>query len=164
MSTMFARRLGVLTACVLGFLLVLGVVQAGAAGSTQVLKFRNGKQTQAAVGFNLNSNAAPPVGSSYIVTLTLLNGAPQFGKPVGAQVGRVLLDCTILSLSGPSGDGICSGIAHVPNGYFTFGGNGAFSNSKAGYYAITGGVGAYANARGQIKTTHGNGATVTLYT
>ena len=161
---MVARRLGVLTACVLGFALVLGVVQAGAAGPSQVLKFRNGKQTAVGVGFNVNSNAAPPVGSSYVVTLTLLNGAPQFGKPTGAQVGRVLLDCTILSVSTPNGDGICSGIAHVPNGYFTFGGSGAFSTAKADYYAITGGVGPYANARGQIKTTHGHGATVTLYT
>ena len=160
---MSGKRLGVLTAGVLGLVLLIGVAQAGAAGSTQVLKFRNGNQKAVGVGFNINSNAAPPIGSSYVVTITLINAAPQFGKPVGAQVGRVLLDCTILSVNYPNGDGICSGIAHVPDGYFTFDGNGAFSNPKAGYYAITGGVGHYAKDRGEIRTTHGNGATVTLY-
>ena len=158
---MSRKRLGVLTAGALGLVLMIGVVQAEAAGSTKVLKFHDGSQTQLGLGFNINSNAAPPIGSQYVVMITLLNGAPQFGKPTGARIGRVLVDCTILSASTPNGDGICSGIAHVPNGYFTFGGNGSFGN---GYFAITGGVGPYANARGEIKTTLGHGSTVTLTT
>ncbi len=111
--------------------------------------------TQAAVGFNINSNATPPVGSQYIITLDLINAAPQFGKPTGTIVGRALIDCTFLSVSSANGDGICSGIAHVPDGYFTFGGNGGFSNAKHGYWAITGGVGPYANDRGQLRTGGG---------
>ena len=158
---MSRKRLGMLTACALGLVLTIGVVQAGAAGSTQVLKFRDGNQNAVGVGLNINSNAAPPIGSQYVVTITLLNAVPQFGKPTGARIGRVLVDCAILSVSTPNGDGICSGIAHVPNGYFTFGGNGSFGN---GYFAITGGVGPYASARGEIKTTHGHGSTVTLTT
>jgi hypothetical protein len=156
---MSGKRLGVLTGSVLGLVLMIGVVQAGAAGSTQVLKFRNGQQSQVGVGFNINSNATPSIGSSFVVRITLINAAPQFGKPVGATVGRVLLECTILSVSSPNGDGICSGIAHVPDGYFTFGGSGGFGN---GYFAITGGVGPYAHDRGEIKTSNGHGATVTL--
>ena len=144
---MVVRRLGVLTACVLGLALLVGVVQAGAAGSTQVLKFRNGKTSFMGVGFDANNpNAIPPIGGQFVIRIRLVNAAPQFGKPVGAIVGRVLLDCTILSVDTPNGDGVCSGIAHVPNGYFTFGGNGAFNNAKVNYYAITGGVAAYAPA------------------
>ena len=153
---MSATRLGVLTACALGLVLMIGVIQAGAQGSAQMLKFHSGNQTQTAVGFNINSNAIPPVGSQYIITLALYNAAPQFGKPTGARIGRGLLDCTILSVSTANGDGDCAGIAHVPNGYFLFGGSGsAFNNSKHGYWAITGGVGPYANDRGQLKTGGG---------
>jgi hypothetical protein len=150
------KRLGVLGVFALGLTLMIGVVQAGAQGSTQVLKFHQGNQTQAAVGFNINSNATPPVGSQYIITLALYNAAPQFGRPTGARIGRALLDCTILSVNTANGDGNCTGILHVPDGYLTFGGSGsAFDNAKYGYWAITGGVGPYANDRGQLRTGGG---------
>ena len=162
---MFSKRLGALTILALGIVLSIGVVQASAAGSTQVLKFRSANQTYGAVGFNVNDpNAIPPVGGQFIVHIVLENGVPQFGKPTGARVGRVLLDCTFLTAAGfTGGDGICSGIAHVPDGYITFGGNGGFSNGKVNYYAITGGVGHYVNDRGEIRTVKGGGATITLY-
>jgi hypothetical protein len=159
---MSVRQLGVPTGCVLGLVLMIGVSQAGAAGSTQVLKFHPGHMTQTAVGFNINSNAAPPIGSQYVITVTLHNAAPQFGKPTGAQIGRVLIDCTFLSVNAPNGDGICTGIAHLPDGYVTFGGNGGFSNGKHGYWAVTGGVGHYARDRGQLRTGGGT-AVLTLY-
>jgi hypothetical protein len=159
---MSVSRLGVLTVCLLGLVSTAGVVQASAGGPTQVLMFHSGKQTQTAVGFNINSNTAPPVGSQYIITVVLHNAAPQFGKPTGAQIGRALIDCTFLSVSAPNGDGICSGIAHLPDGYVTFGGNGGFSNSKHGYWAVTGGVGHYAHDRGQLRTGGGT-AVLTLY-
>jgi len=153
---MSVKRLGAFTVSALALLLMIGVVQAGAQGSSQVLKFHQGNQTQAAVGFDINSNATPPVGSQYIITLALYNAAPQFGKPTGARIGRVLLDCTILSVNTASGDGDCTGIIHVPNGYLLFGGSGsAFTNAKHGYWAITGGVGPYANDRGQLRTGGG---------
>src|SRR5579859_5332702 len=101
---MSARRSAVLSISMFGVVLMFGAVDAGAAGSTTVLKFRNGNQTAVGVGFNVNSNATPPIGAQYVVTITLLNAAPQFGKPTGARVGRVLLDCTILSVSTPNGD------------------------------------------------------------
>ncbi len=96
----------------------------------------------------------------------LRNHGPQFGKPSGTAVGHVLIQCTVLSQS-PTIDGVCSGIAHVPNGYFTFGGDGIFQNgAKPNRWAITGGIGPYANARGQIVVVnHENGtstSTVTL--
>jgi hypothetical protein len=167
MRFMVAKRLGVLSGLFLGLVLMIGVVQAGAAGATKVLKFSNTHSQATGVGFNANSNATPPLGSSLIITIHLQNVGSQFGKPSGTVVGRVLLDCTILAVNSQFGDGICSGIAHVPNGFFTFGGNGGFSNAKVNYYAITGGIGPYANDRGEIKVTNGaNGnssAVVTLY-
>lgn len=165
---MSVKRLGVLTGCALGFVLMIGVVQAGAQSSKVVLRFADSGTQFSAVGFNANNpNAIPPVGASEIITIHLRNAAAQFGKPVGAVVGRVLIDCTVLVVNSPTDvDGVCTAIAHVPNGFFTFGGSGAFNNSRVNYWDITGGVGPYANDRGQIKVINsangGSTATVTL--
>lgn len=159
---MAAKRLGLVTTCLLGLLATIGVVQASAQGSTTVLKFHGAHMTQAGVGFNINSNAAPPLGSQYIVTVVLDNAAPQFGKPAGAQIGRALIDCTFLSLNAPNGDGICTGIAHLPNGFVTFDGSGLFANTKYQHWGVTGGVGPYAHDRGQLRTGGGT-AVLTLY-
>jgi hypothetical protein len=166
---MLAKRLGALTGFVLGLALI-GVVQASAAGSTTVLKFHDASSQFTGVGFNANDpNAVPPLGSRVVITVRLQNTGAQFGKPSGAIVGRVLLDCTVLVVDSSAHvlDGICDGIAHVPNGFFTFAGNGAFSNARVNHYAITGGVGPYAHDRGQIKvvnnTNGSSDATVTLF-
>jgi len=96
----------------------------------------------------------------------LRNVGSQFGKPSGAIVGRALLDCAVLAVNPPNIDALCNGVAHVPDGFITFSGNG-LSNTKVAYYDVTGGVGAYANDRGQIKVVSlangGSVATVTLY-
>lgn len=157
---MTLRRLAGLTGCLVGLGLMVGVVQAGANGSTQVLKFYSKGQTTG-IGFNVNSNAAPPLGANFVISGPLKNIGTQFGKPSGAIVGHFLLECTVLSETAESLDGLCNGIAHVPNGYITFGGNGPFAATKTNYYAITGGVGPYANDRGEIKSLN-SVATVTL--
>jgi len=166
---MSVRRLGVLSGALIGVVLLVGVVQAGAAGSVTVLKFHNPPGVSTGIGFNLNDpNAIPPLGSSIAIRARLENVGSQFGKPSGATVGRVLLQCTVLTDYSATGtiDGICNGIAHVPNGFLTFDGNGGFSNASVNFYAVTGGVGPYANDRGSIKVVnHKDGssdATVTL--
>ena len=162
---MSSKRLGVLSGSLICVALMIGVVQAAAATPTKVLKFFNPPGVQISVGFSENSNTPPPVGASQVIQVVLENVGSQFGKPSGTKVGHVLIDCTVL-LADPSAqrfDGICSGIAHVPDGYITFGGNGGFGNGKVNYYAITGGVGHYAKDRGEIRTVKGGGATVTLY-
>jgi len=168
MRFMSVKRLGVLTVCVLGLVLMIGVGQAGAAGSKKVLTFYNPPGHFTGIGFNANDpNAIPPVGAGFDITVLLKNVGTQFGKPKGTTVGRVLLDCTVLTVnpSAQAADGVCSGIAHVPDGYFTFGGNGGFSNARVNYYAITGGVGPYANDRGQIKVVNNkNGSSVATVT
>ena len=162
----FAKRLAVLSAAVVGVVLIFGVVQAGAAGPTKVLKFEDTPGTFTPIGFN--PNTLPPVGSRYVITVRLKNDGVQFGKPSGATVGRVLVECTVLAIvTAETADGNCFGIAHVPDGFFTFQGNGPLTNAKVNYWAITGGIGPYANARGQIKVTnHADGtsaAVVSLY-
>jgi hypothetical protein len=127
-----------------------------------VLKFDNSPAKVTIV----SPNSGPPgIGTSEVIAVVLRNHGAQFGKPSGTAVGHVLIDCTVLSLSG-NGDGVCSGIAHVPNGYFTFGGNGIFQNgAKPQHWAITGGVGPYANDRGQIVVTnHKNGSSTAVAT
>ena len=166
---MIAKRLGVLSLCAVGLMLMVGVVQAGATAPTTVLKFHDSPAVATAVGFDPNSNGPPPVGASQVLALRLENVGSQFGKPSGTKVGRVLIDCTIMAVddSAQTVDGNCLGIAHVPNGYFTFEGPGALNSQKIVYFAITGGVGPYANDRGQIKVVNNsNGssaATVMLY-
>jgi hypothetical protein len=168
MRLMSAMRLGVLAGCVLGLVLTAGVVEAGAAGSPTVLRFHDASSTTSVIGFNGNPNVAPPVGATFVIRNRLANVGSQFGKPSGTIVGRVLLECTVLVSDVPDNviDGICTGIAHLPDGFFTFDGSGVFNNAPVNYFAITGGVGPYANDRGQIKVvnskTGASNATVTL--
>jgi hypothetical protein len=160
--------MGALVVVMLGLLSVAGAGQAGAAGGTTVLKFHNTTSDFTGIGFNANDpNAVPPVGASFVITIKLKNIGTQFGKPSGTTVGRVLLDCNVLAVNSPTNlDGICDGIAHVPNGFFTFEGTGGLSNAKITRFAITGGVGPYASSRGQIKVVNNadgsSDATVTL--
>ena len=162
---MSVKRIGTLTAGLVAVVLAVGGIQADAQGSTRVLKFSNPPGTFTAIGFNGNSSAPPPVGSRAIIRVQLRNIGSQFGKPSGAIVGRALLDCAVLAVNPPNIDALCNGVAHVPDGFITFSGNG-LSNTKVAYYDITGGVGAYANDRGQIKVVSlangGSVATVTL--
>jgi hypothetical protein len=92
-------------------------------------------------------------GEEDILTLRLRNVGTQFGRPKGTTVGRALMTCTVMLVDRTKGtyDGNCLGIAHVPDGFFTFEGNGGLGKHRIVYYAITGGVGAYADSRGQIK-------------
>ncbi len=161
---MRATRFAVLGGC-LGLVLMVAALPAAAAGSTQVLKFENTAGVQTSIGFSPTSNAPPPIGASQVVSVVLRNTVPQFGKPAGAAIGHVHIDCTVLSVGGQSVDGTCSGIAHVPNGYLTFGGDGIFQNNRVNLWAITGGVGPYAFARGEIAVTnHPNGSSNAVVT
>ena len=159
-------RIGTVSAGLIAGALAVGVIQAGAQGSTRNLKFSNPPGTFTGVGFPTTGNAVPPVGSRAIISVRLRNVGSQFGKPSGAIVGRALLDCTVLAVNPPNIDALCSGVAHVPDGFITFSGNG-LGNTKVTYYDVTGGVGAYANDRGQIKVVSlangGSVATVTLF-
>ena len=120
------------------------LVPAGTASSTAtVLRFKD-----AQTSFVLSPQGAPAVGSRLILTKTLYNAAPQFGKAKGARVGSVEVLCTIVSMSRAQ----CSVTAHVPNGEIVAMGamkitdNGLSRNT----FAIVGGAGAYSAARGIV--------------
>lgn len=163
------RRMRGLVVSAVGWLLAVGVVQAGAASPSKVLKFDDTPTVATSVGFDPNSSAPPPIGAHQIIGLRLENAGSQFGKSTGTKVGRVLIDCTVMSVDAARElvDGNCFGIAHVPNGFFTFEGNGGLTGARIAHWAVTGGVGPYADDRGEITVVNNaNGssvATVTLY-
>ena len=164
---MFVRRLGALGGAFLVTCFAASATQAGAAGPARVLRFDDPGGTTTGIGFDFGSNVTPPVGTRFVIAVTLENGIAQFGKPVGAIVGRARLDCSILTEPTPEElDGNCVGIAHVPDGFITFDGW-PFAGQGTQHYAITGGVGPYATDRGQIVSVdEKNGrssVTVSLY-
>jgi hypothetical protein len=134
----------------IALLLIAGVAQAGARNPTRVLRFYDTVGVDTLVG---SPNGKPAIGGEDILTLRLRNIGTQFGRPKGTTIGRALMTCTVMLVDRTKGtyDGNCAGIAHVPGGFFTFEGNGALGKHRIAYYAITGGVGAYADARGQIE-------------
>ena len=109
-----------------------------------ILRFRLGPITAT------SSTTTPlPVGSRIAITAVLSNRGRQFKKPSGAVVGRMLIECTVL-VATP--DGICAGIAHLPDGFFTFAGSGPFTRSTVKHWAITGGIGPY-DGTGEMTVT-----------
>ena len=145
---------------------LVGVGSAAASSPSRVLKFNSVSGQFTAVGFSGNPNVPPPIGTTFVGAITLYNQVAQFGKPAGVRVGSVELKCTEASYL----RSICEGVAHVPDGFLTFSGASLNNNGPVSWYAITGGVAAYATARGEIKTTNVGGqnsnkstAVVTLY-
>ena len=135
----------------IALLLIVAVVQASARNPTRVLRFYNTAGVDTLVGGSRSGK--PAIGGQDILTLQLRNVGTQFGRPKGTTVGRALMTCEVMLVDRTQGayDGNCFGIAHVPDGFFTFEGNGALGKHRIAYYAITGGVGAYADTRGQVK-------------
>jgi hypothetical protein len=89
----------------------------------------------------------PKVGSRIIFEDVMYNRGAQFGKPAGARVGRAEGVCTLIHVPKPAAQ--CVITAHAPDGEIVVVGEGD-PGGKLMNYAITGGVGAYANARGTV--------------
>lgn len=161
---MSARRFGAVLVCLFGIGLASGVAQAGAAGPARVLALRLSHVQVVWTGpsWNRDTNppTPPPIGEQAQITGLVYNEAAQFGKAGNAQVGRIVLSCTVVAI--PT-DGLCAGMIHVPDGFFTIAGNGPFVGANVRRYAITGGIGPYANARGELKTSGAGDASVILY-
>jgi hypothetical protein len=147
---MAVKRLGLFAACSLVVAMVMGVAPSGAAGPTRIEKLHVNHVRLVHTG-EVGGSESTTVGSREAFTGVLYNDAAQFGSPVGRRIGRVLVDCAVLS---PTPDGLCTGIAHVPDGFFVFAGNSPFTTSRVRHYAIIGGAGPYATARGQITITY----------
>ena len=160
------RRCAVLLVCTILPL----IVAAGAFGSTskpaRVLKLVSRGNEFTMVGFPADKSQPPPVGAGYLLQTALFNRTAQFGKPTGARVGSVELQCVLAS----SLRTLCTGVAHLPDGFITLTGANLTEGGPTEWYAATGGVSAYANRHGQIKATDVGGqnanktiVTITLY-
>lgn len=90
-----------------------------------------------------NPHGAPQVGDRMIFADALYNGTSQLGKPKGARVGTAENICTFV----PNRRLQCSLVAHLPNGSIVATGS-ISADTKVSHFAITGGVGAYVDARG----------------
>jgi hypothetical protein len=157
---------GVAACAIVGLLLVGGSSAATTAKPSVVLKLVSRATSFTPFGFPTNQNQQPPIGASYILHAALFNQVTQFGKPAGAQVGTVEIQCVFAS----NLRNLCNGVAHVPNGFLTFAGANLINGGPTEWYAVTGGVSGYATSRGQIKATDVGGSngnktnvTVTLY-
>lgn len=129
----------------LAALLVAAVATTSSAASTRTLKLMSVEQS-----FALTGGPDPKVGSALIFTDVMYNRAAQFGKKAGARVGTSEGMCTIVSASKAQ----CTITAHLPNGELVVTGAMLVSrqNLTHAVYAVTGGAGAYAGARGSVSS------------
>jgi hypothetical protein len=99
----------------------------------------------------LSRDEAPQVGLRFVFQDAAYNRSAQFGKPAGARIGRAEGVCTLIAVTRrPQAQ--CLITAHVPDGQIVLAGEGD-PGAKVSRYAIVGGLGAYANARGWVVTT-----------
>ena len=99
----------------------------------------------------LSRNEAPQVGLRFVFQDAAYNRRAQFGKPAGARIGRAEGVCTLIAVT-KRPEAQCTITAHMPDGQIVLAGEGD-PGAKVSRYAIVGGVGAYANARGWVVTT-----------
>jgi hypothetical protein len=98
----------------------------------------------------IGKTTRPQLGNRMLFEDVMFNRVAQFGKPGGARVGRAEGVCTLMSRTRPEAQ--CLITAHVPNGQIVVAGEGN-PGARVTHYAVTGGIGAYANARGTVTAT-----------
>lgn len=129
----------------LAALLVAALATTSSAASGRTLKLASVEQS-----FAMSGGSDPAVGTSMIFNDKIYNRVAQFGKKAGALVGTSEGVCTIVSQSRAQ----CTITAHLPNGELVVAGAMRVSEQQISHasYAIVGGVGGYAGARGSVKT------------
>ena len=117
----------------------------GSAAPAQTLRFRDKQLT-----FALDPQGAPTVGTRLILTKALFNRGAQFGRPSGARVGWAEIICTVASKKWAQ----CTVTAHVPPGQIVAMGAMELTENGLGrnHFALVGGAGAFAGARGEIDS------------
>lgn len=121
-----------------------GSASTGVGGTT--LKLADVQQSMAAVP-PISDKTPPQVGGRLLFANALYNRAPQFGKPAGARIGRTEVTCTFVTMRAAQ----CVVTAHVPDGELVAMGT-IVPGQKVQHFAITGGAGAYAGARGTVDS------------
>jgi hypothetical protein len=121
---------------------VLAATASGASSTPRTLEF-NGVQV------SFVSPPAPKPGDRLVFTSIVFNHASAFGQPAGARVGRAEGVCTVTSYAAVQ----CVFTAHLPNGQLVAMGDGD-PGKRVSRWAIVGGLGAYAGARGTLVITN----------
>src|SRR5439155_22238424 len=98
----------------------------------------------------IDKSVPPQAGGRLMFRDLNYNRVPQFGKPAGALVGRSEGICTLIAPEPPQAQ--CLITAHAPDGQIVVAGEGD-PGAKVTHYAILGGIGAYAGARGTVTAT-----------
>jgi hypothetical protein len=119
-------------------------------GGGRTLEFVSVQQHLTSVP-QLSRNDAPQVGLRFLFRDLTYNRSRQFGKPAGARIGRGEGVCTLIAVTRKP-QAQCLITAHVPDGQIVAAGEGD-PGAKVTRYAIVGGLGAYANARGWVVAT-----------
>ena len=157
---MSVKRSGALAMSALVLVLIVGAVQASAQSAPTVLKFYDSGGQTTGVGFDLNNpNAIPPVGCERTSTPSTLEniGSRSSESRLVRRSAMCSCECTVLrrrTCHGRSSTASAAGSLTFPTGSSPLAETGAFSNGHVSYYDITGGVGPYANDRGQIKVVN----------
>jgi hypothetical protein len=118
-------------------------------GGGRTLELVSVEQQFAAVP-RIEKSAPPQVGGRLMFRDLNYNRVPQFGKPAGALIGRSEGICTLIAPNPPQAQ--CLITAHAPDGQIVVAGEGD-PGAKVTHYAILGGLGAYAGARGTVTAT-----------
>jgi hypothetical protein len=150
----FPRLMLVLPAVAAFTLLALASAGSASPGATRggeavTLQFLSVEKHFAAVPA-IDKSAPPQVGGRLVFDDVTYNRVAQLGKPKWAVIGRAEGVCTIIDPARPEAQ--CLITAHMPNGQIVVAGEGD-PGAKVVRYAITGGIGAYANARGTVTAT-----------
>ena len=96
----------------------------------------------------INKQSPPQIGGRMFFQDVLYNHGAQFGKPSGARVGTAEIVCTLVSKSHLE----CIVTAHLPGGELVLTGSNPLGSHHT-TFAVTGGSGVYANARGATTGT-----------
>ena len=139
--------------------LVVGSAVAAAAAAPLALAGNSGSRTLQFLSIQQHFASVPPVsrqsppqvGIRFVFQDRAYNRSRQFGLPAGAPIGRAEGVCTLIAVTRKP-EAQCLITAHVPDGQIVLAGEGD-PGAKVTHYAVVGGLGAYANARGWVTGT-----------
>jgi hypothetical protein len=135
----------------LGVVAAVAVPLALAGGSSggRTLQFVGVQQHFSSVP-QMSRQSPPQVGLRFVFQDRTYNRGEQFGKPAGALIGRAEGVCTLIAVTRKP-QAQCLITAHVPDGQIVVAGEGD-PGARMTRYAVIGGLGAYANARGWVRS------------
>ena len=135
-------------------LLVVSAPAPAAVSKTLVIRL---KSITVSSSFTDKSPKGPSRGDVVHARFRLLNATRQFGRKVGAAVGKERSTYTFLSPSRLS----LKGTVTLPGGTIRYGGRGTVDSSAA--VRVVGGTGRFAGARGRLVVGQGKSPSNTYY-